>query len=61
MVPDTVIRAIAAAPQSSVRDVLLGSIGLTPALTALPEQERVRSVATLGDLYQKKEQEEIPW
>lgn len=53
MVPDTVIRAIAAAPDGEEKTVLLGSLGLTPELTSVGEKERLVFVKTLEQKYDK--------
>ena len=40
--PENVVRALAAAPQTQIRDITLAALGFTPDLKAIsPEQRRV--------------------
>lgn len=49
-VPEPVIRAIAAAPQSHIRDLVLASIGLTSDFSGVPEEERLAAIEELSQI-----------
>lgn len=46
-VPESIVRAIAAAPNSHVKEVVLGSMGLTPGLEQLSEEDRELALNSL--------------
>ena len=49
-VPETIVRAIAAAPESHVRNVVLGAMGLLPNLESNTEEERQAAIIDLEQL-----------
>lgn len=49
-VPEAVIRAIAAAPQSHIRDLVLASMGLDSEFNSVPESDRQAAIEELSQL-----------
>lgn len=49
-VPESVVRAIAAAPNSHVRNVVLGALGLMPNLDSNTEDERQAAILDLEQM-----------
>jgi len=49
-VPEVVIRSIAAAPQSHIRDLVLATLGLTHEFGVVPEAERLAAIEELSQV-----------
>lgn len=61
-VPESVIRAIAASPQSHIRDLVLAAIGLDAEFAPVPEEERQAAIDELAQLAGGPPQmEELPF
>ena len=63
-VPESVIRAIAAAPQSHVRDLVLAALGLDSEFNKIPEEERQAAIDELAEIVGEKPEpqlEELPF
>lgn len=71
-VPESVIRALAAAPKSYIKDVLLTALGLDSEFNEVPEADRIAALAELiersggGEQHSTsvqidEEQEELPF